>query len=365
MIVNPLRLTSASLCKICGQEAKEKPEYSKFFDCKTSVCNECKNTYDEKTVNFYGYLLDQKTLDSENLEFTENLVLQISSNFYLCQSKCRDYLLREVLVNAKTKKYIICESEKCCFNCERIKSMILLQKVPAITDLMRESNLKRFYLKWVSVFVRFLKKLTEGSILQSKLKILSCYKNTGDKKMMMQPCKRNNCGFGKTVDVAASMKQEICLFVTKYRLDRSVMVFSKALEPQNLEFFTNFDRRKNNTLVDCKTVASNAYVLSGEFKNPTLDLKRKYELQEEKRRCFFQFILVEIFNALIGEKQKYSDDNFQKVLQSLLTTFSDVGPWIRAMSSLTDSGEYICKEGLFRVQQARILKKLVQKRGYE
>ena len=78
------------------------------------------------------------------------------------------------------------------------------------------------------------------------------------------------------VDVAASMKQEIYLFVNKYRLDRSVIVFSNALEPQNLEFFTNYYRRK--TFVDGKTVVTNEYFLSDKFTDPRLDPKRKYEL---------------------------------------------------------------------------------------
>ena len=80
MIINPLHLTSVTSCTICCPETNEISVYSKFFDYKTSACSNCKNTYDEKTVKFYSYLLDQKTLDRENLEFSEPLVLQISSN---------------------------------------------------------------------------------------------------------------------------------------------------------------------------------------------------------------------------------------------------------------------------------------------
>ena len=129
--------------------------------------------------SFYGYLLDQRSLDHKNLDFTEHLVLQISTNFFLCQSKCNSHLFREVLVVAQTDKYIICDSEIRCLNCERIKSIILIRKVPAINNLLRASNLKRFYLKWVSVFGEFSKRLAEGSVWESDLEMVDCYKNHG------------------------------------------------------------------------------------------------------------------------------------------------------------------------------------------
>ena len=117
-----------------------------------------------------------------------------------------------------------------------------MRKVPAINDLLKMSNLKRFYLKWVSVFGEFLKRLVEGSVWESDLEMVNCYKNTGDRRIMMQPCGENNSSdcFSAAVYSASTMKREIHLFITKYRLDRSMLVFSKALEPQNLQFFKNY-----------------------------------------------------------------------------------------------------------------------------
>ena len=318
---------------------------------------------------FYSYLSAQKTLNSEHLEFTESLVLQISLNFFLCQSKCNNHLLREVLVTAQTDKYIICQSTKKCINCERIKSMLLMVKVPAINNLMKSSNLKRFYFKWVTVFGEFLKKLTEGSVYESKLETVDCYKNTGHRRMMMQPAKRiSSGGFFEAVYSASTMKREINLFISKYRLDRSMQVFSKALEPQNLEFFANYDhfnikRTINN---DYKTDVKNVDFVCGiQVKNRVLDLQRDHELHEKKRRNLLQFMLVEIFFTLILRETECSNNEVADIFESLVDTFSVMGVMMRAMSSLNDSGEHICKDGLFMLPQSSIMKKCVLELGQE
>ena len=224
-----LSIKTKNHCEICARTTAENPQSSKQQH--PTVCSNCKNTYESKIQSFYGYLFDQKSLHSENLEFAEHLVLQISTNFFLCQSKCINHLFREVPVIAQTDKYIICDGESCS-NCKRIKSMILIRKVPAINDLLKTSNLKEFYLKWVSVFGIFLERLAKGSIRESELEMVECYKNTGNRRIMMQPCSRTNSsgGFSAAVYSASTMKQEMHMFITKYRLDRSMQVFSKALE---------------------------------------------------------------------------------------------------------------------------------------
>ena len=319
---------------------------------------------------FYRYLADQKSLNGEYINFTENLVLQISSNFFLCQHKCTNHLFREVLVNAQTKKYIICDSNKRCSNCERIKSMIMMSKVPAITDdLMKSSNLKRFYLKWVSIFDNFLKRLTEGSVFESELERVDCYKNTGDRRMMMQPRKKTNfCGFSESVHSASTMKREIHLFITKYRIDRSMQVFSKALEPQNLEFFINYDHLKIKRTIDYKT---GAYVKKVDIVSPfvcdieVIDLKRNQEMHEKKRGTLLQLIFVEIFKTLVLGETGCCSKEIANIMSCLVATFSDVGPWITCMSSLTDSGEYVLKDGLFKLPQSSFRKKMVVELGQE
>jgi len=248
--------------------------------------------------------------------------------------------------------------------------MILMRKVPAINDLMKSSNLERFYLKWVSVFSDFLKKLTEGSVFETQLDKFDCYKNTGDRKVMMQPRKRTISGeFTEAVYSASTMKREIHLFITKYRLNRSMQVFSKALETQNLEFFINYDRMniKREINNEYKTDVKNVDFVSGiQVKNRVLDLKQNYELHEKKRKSFLHFLLVEIFYTLaLGETEECSKNEVAAMFECVVKTFSAMGPIMRAMASLTDSGEHICKEGLFRLPQSSIMKKCVLVLGQE
>ena len=356
--------STVSVCKICSQTTIESQQPFAI------ICDNCENTYDSKMQPFYSYLAGQKTLDSEHLDFTKNLVLQISSNFFLCQQKCNNHMFREVLVNAQTDKYIICDTKNSCANCVILKCMILMRKVPAINDLMKSSNLERFYLKWVSVFSDFLKKLTEGSVFETKLDKFDCYKNTGDRKVMMQPRKRTISGeFTEAVYSASTMKREIHLFITKYRLDRSMQVFSKALETQNLEFFINYDRMniKREINNEYKTDVKNVDFVSGiQVKNRVLDLKQNYELHEKKRRSFLHFLLVEIFYTLaLGETEECSKNEVAAMFECVVNTFSAMGPIMRGMASLTDSGEHICKEGLFRLPQSSIMKKCVLVLGQE
>ena len=89
-----LSIKTKNHCEICARTTAENPQSSKQQH--PTVCSNCENTYESKIQSFYGYLFDQKSLHSENLEFAEHLVLQISTNFFLCQSKCINHLFREV-----------------------------------------------------------------------------------------------------------------------------------------------------------------------------------------------------------------------------------------------------------------------------
>ena len=76
-------------------------------------------------------------------------------------------------------------------------------------------------------------------------------------------------------------------------------------------------------------------------------------------------MLVEIFFTLILGETECSKNEVAEIFESLLDTFSVMGLMIRSMSSLNDSGEYICKHGLFMVPQSSLMKKCVLELGQE
>ena len=149
-----------------------------------------------------------------------------------------------------------------------------------------------------------------------------------------------------------------------------MQVFSKALEHQNLEFFTNYDHLNNKRQIvdeyklDVKNVD---YVGGVQVKIRVLDIKRNYELREKKRRNMLELMLVEIFVTMIlGETDYSKKEEVAEMFESVVTYFSDMGIMMRFMSSLTrDSDEYICQGGWFRVPLSSVKKKCVLEIGQE